>query len=88
LWYRLPASPGEDAPADARATFSTKSISLQAGATQLSGQAVDSELPGLNRPSRLTLKHEASSTPEQVVANTEAGNRMISKQADMAANRW
>jgi hypothetical protein len=44
--------------------------------------------PGLNRPSRLTVKHEESSTPEQVVANIEAANRMISKQTDMAADRW
>jgi hypothetical protein len=36
----------------------------------------------------LTVKHEEGSRPEQVVANIEAANRMISKQTDMAADRW
>jgi hypothetical protein len=36
----------------------------------------------------LTVKHEESSTPELVVPNVEAANRMISKQTDMAAGRW
>jgi hypothetical protein len=55
---------------------------------QLSGPAVDGDLPGPLSVSCFPVKNEESPTPEQVAANIKAADRMISGSTSRSAKTY